>query len=71
MDGTLFASAGHVSVIKAAIALHFARSKASRVIHARVWAEAVERGRRRWTTEHRQLLASWFYRGERTFPGRR
>jgi hypothetical protein len=66
--GTLFASAGHVSVIKAAIALHFARSKASHVIHARVWAETVERGRRRWMTEHRQLLASWFYREKGLYP---
>ena len=36
--GTLFADPGHVSVIKSAIALHFTRSKATQVIHARVWA---------------------------------
>jgi hypothetical protein len=67
-EGTLFASAGHASVIKSAIALHFARSKATRVIHARVWAETVERGRRRWNTEHRQLLAYWFYREKGLYP---
>lgn len=39
--GTLLNDAGHVSVIKSAIALHFTRSKASGVIHARVWAETV------------------------------
>jgi hypothetical protein len=66
--GTLFADAGHVSVIKDAIALHFARSKASHVIHAQVWAETVERGQRRWMTEHRQLLASWFYREKGLYP---
>jgi hypothetical protein len=60
--GTLFGNPEHVSVIKSAIALHFARSKATQVIHARVWAETVERGRRRWMTQHRQLLAYWFYR---------
>src|SRR5258708_6847162 len=42
--GTLFGKARHVSVIKSAIALHFARSKATQVIHARVWAETVARG---------------------------
>ena len=66
--GTLFGNAGHVSVIKSAIALHFARSKATQVIHARVWAETVERGRRRWMTEHRQLLAYWFYREKGLYP---
>jgi hypothetical protein len=66
--GTLFGNAGHVSVIKSAIALHFARSKATQVIHARVWAETVERGRRRWMTEHRQLLTYWFYREKGLYP---
>ena len=66
--GTLFGKAEHVSVIKAAIALHFTRSKAARVIHARVWAETVERGRKRWMTEHRQLLAYWFYWEKGFYP---
>ena len=66
--GTLFANAGSASVIKSAIALHFARSKATRIIHAKVWAETVERGRRRWITEHRHLLAYWFYREKGFFP---
>lgn len=66
--GTLFDNAGHVSVIKSAIALHFARGKATQVIHARVWAETVERGRKRWMTEHRQLLAYWFYREKGLWP---
>ncbi len=66
--GTLFGNAGQVSVIKSAIALHFARSKATQVIHARVWAETVERGRNRWMTEHRQLLAYWFYREKGLYP---
>lgn len=66
--GTLFDSAGHASVIRSAIALHFARSKAAQVIHARVWAETVEQGRRRWLTENRQLLAYWFYREKGLCP---
>jgi hypothetical protein len=33
--GTLLGNLRHVSVIKSAIALHFARSKAAQVIHAR------------------------------------
>ena len=66
--GTLFDNAGHASAIRSAIALHFARSKAAQVIHSRVWAETVERGRRRWLTEHRQLLAYWFYREKGLYP---
>jgi hypothetical protein len=65
---TLFGNAEHVSVIKSAIALHFARSKAARIVHARVWAETVEKGRSRWVTEHRQLLAYWFYREKGLYP---
>jgi len=67
-SGTLFSSAGHVSVIRSAIALHFARGKAARMVHERVWAETVERGRRRWLTENRQLLAYWFYREKGLYP---
>jgi hypothetical protein len=63
-----FGDAGHVSVIKSAIALHFARSKATWVVHARVWAETVERGRRRWLTEHRQLLVQWFWIQKGFYP---
>jgi hypothetical protein len=66
--GVPFGDPGHVSVIKSAIALHFARSKATQVIHARVWAETVARGRKRWMTEHRQLLAYWFYKEKGLYP---
>jgi hypothetical protein len=66
--GALLADAGHVSVIKSAIALHFARSKATWAIHSGVWAQTVERGRRRWLTEHRQLLARWFYLQKGLYP---
>jgi hypothetical protein len=64
----LFGDVGHVSVIKSAIALHFARSKAAWAVHARAWAETVERGRRRWLTEHRQVLARWFYMKKGLYP---
>jgi hypothetical protein len=66
--GTLFGDATQVSVIKSAIALHFARSKATWVIHARVWAKTVEQGRRRWLTEHRQVLTHWFYMKKGFYP---
>ena len=66
--GTLFGNAGHVSVIKSAIALHFIRSKAAWVIHARTWAKTVEKGRRRWLNENRQLLVSWFYLKKGLYP---
>jgi hypothetical protein len=66
--GTLLADAGHVPVIKSAIALHFARSKATWVIHAGVWAQAVGQGRRRWLTENRPLLAHWFYLQKGLYP---
>src|SRR5207249_1685383 len=48
--------------------LHFARSKAAQVVHARVWAEIVEGGRNRWMTQNRQLLAYWFYREKGLYP---
>ena len=66
--GTLFGNAGHVSVIKSAVALHFIRSKAAWVIHARTWAKTVEKGRHRWLNENRQLLASWFYLKKGLYP---
>ena len=66
--GTVLGNAGHVSVIKSAIALHFVRSKAAWVIHARAWAKTVERGRRRWLTENRDLLARWFYLRKGLYP---
>jgi hypothetical protein len=66
--GTLLDDARLVSVIKSAIALHFARSKATQLVHARVWAQTVERGRRRWLTEHRDLLAQWFYLTKGLYP---
>jgi hypothetical protein len=67
--GTLLARAEHAAVIKPAIALHFARSKAAHfarskaawLVHARVWAETVAQGRKRWLTEQRELLAYWLY----------
>jgi hypothetical protein len=66
--GTLLDDEQHVSVIKSAIALHFARSKAAWIIHARAWAKTLERGRRRWLTENRHLLARWFYLRKRLYP---
>jgi hypothetical protein len=66
--GTLLNDAGHLSVIKSAIALHFTRSKASRIIHASVWAETVDRGRRRWLNQNRGLLAHWFYVTKGLYP---
>lgn len=66
--GTLLGNATNVALIKSAIALHFARSKATQIVHARVWAETIERGRNRWLTEHRQLLAHWFYREKGLYP---
>lgn len=66
--GTLFGNAGHVSVIKSAVALHFIRSKAAWLIHARTWAKTMEKGRHRWLNENRQLLASWFYLKKGLYP---
>ena len=66
--GTLFDDPAHVAVIKSAIALHFARSKAAQMVHERVWAQALARGRKRWLTEHRRLLEYWFYREKGFYP---
>lgn len=65
--GTLLGHQDHITTVKAAIALHFARSKATLVVHTQVWADTVARGRERWLTENRQLLASWFYQTKGLF----
>jgi hypothetical protein len=66
--GTLFSRAEHGAVIKSAIVLHFVRSKATQGVHARVWAQTVQQGRERWLSEHRELLADWFYREKGLYP---
>jgi hypothetical protein len=58
----IFEDQAHVATIKDAIALHFARSKATRIVHYRVWAQTVTDGRKRWMTEWRPLLEDYFYR---------
>jgi Protein of unknown function (DUF4238) len=60
--GVLFHDESHVATIKDSIALHFARSKATRVVHYRVWEDAVAAGRRRWMTEWRPRLEYEFYK---------
>lgn len=66
--GTVLGRPGHARVIKSAIALHFARSKATRAVHARVWAQTVASGRKRWLTDNRRLLAHWFYLRKGLYP---
>ena len=60
--GVLFENKSYVNTIKDSIALHFARSKATRVVHYRVWEEAVAASRRRWMTEWRPRLEYEFYK---------
>ena len=44
------------------------RSKAAKVIHARVWAETVTQSRKRWVSDNRALLEYWFDREKGFYP---
>jgi hypothetical protein len=60
--GTLFKSDSHVATIKDAIALHFARSIAARIVHFRLWVQLAVAARARWMTVWRPRLEYEFYR---------
>jgi hypothetical protein len=60
--GMLFRSDAHVATIKDAIALHFARSIATRVVHFRVWVQVYAAAQQRWLTELRPVLEDQFYK---------
>jgi len=61
-EGKLFESDAHVATIKDAIALHLARSIATRIVHYRLWIKLAATSRMRWLTEWRPLLEDAFYK---------
>ena len=69
--GTVLASERHTATIKDTIALHFARSLATREISRRMWQQTVLRHRMRWLTDPRwrQALIREFYRRHGLLPG--
>jgi hypothetical protein len=38
------------------------------VVHARVWAETVANGRKRWLTDNRRVLEHWFFLRKGLYP---
>lgn len=63
-DGTLLSSPEHMTTAKNAIALHYARSEATRIVHTRVFIQAAAAARNRWLTEWRPRLEVEFYRAK-------
>jgi hypothetical protein len=63
-DGTLLGSSEHMTTIKDAIALHYARSEATRMVHTRVFIQAAAASRNRWLTDWRPRLEQEFYKAK-------
>jgi hypothetical protein len=63
-DGTLLSSPEHMATVKDAIALHYARSEATRIGHMRVFIRAAAASRNLWLTEWRPRLEAAFYRAK-------
>jgi hypothetical protein len=59
--GTLSSSAAHQGAIKDAIALHYARSTAARVVHYRTFLSVYAASRALWMTDWRAALEAAFY----------
>jgi len=63
-SGTLSASAMHQEAIKDAIALHYARSTAARIVHFRTFVQVYAASRALWMTDWRPGLEAAFYRAK-------
>jgi hypothetical protein len=63
-NGTLFDSPAHTAAIKDAIALHYVRSSAARLVHVRTVVRVCAASRARWLTSWRWLLETEFYRAK-------
>ena len=61
-NGSLLDSPAHMATIKDAIALHYVRSSAARIVHVRTWLRVLAASRARWLTNWRWLLEAEFYR---------
>jgi hypothetical protein len=66
--GTVLSSGRYSETIKDTIALHFARSKATRDISRNEWTKAVAQQRERWLTEWRPQLEYEFYKRHGLWP---
>ena len=63
-NGTLPAGAMHQAAIKDAIALHYARSTAARIVHFRTFVQVYTASRALWMTDWRPGLEAAFYRAK-------
>ena len=61
-DGTLLSSPERLDTIKDAVALHYARSQATRIVHVRIFIQAAAASRNLWLTDWRPRLEAAFYR---------
>jgi hypothetical protein len=63
-DGTLLGSPEHLATVKDAIALHYARSEATRIVHVRIFTQAAAASRNLWLTDWRPRLEAAFYQAK-------
>jgi hypothetical protein len=63
-DGTLLGSPEHMATVKDAIALHYARSEGTRIVHTRIFIQAAAASRNLWLNDWRPQLEAEFYRAK-------
>jgi Protein of unknown function (DUF4238) len=63
-DGALLRSPEHMATIKDAIALHHARSEATRIAHIRIFIQAAAASRNLWLTDWRPRLEAAFFQAK-------
>jgi hypothetical protein len=68
-DGSLLSSPEHLATVKDAIALHYARSEATRIVHVRIFIQAAAASRSRWLTDWRPRLEAAFYQAKGFYAG--
>jgi Protein of unknown function (DUF4238) len=63
-DGTLLSSPEHLATVKDAVALHYARSEATRIVHVRIFIQAAAASRNLWLADWRPRLEAAFYQAK-------
>jgi hypothetical protein len=63
-DGTQLGSPEHMATVKDAIALHYARSEGTRIVHTRIFIQAAAASRNLWLNDWRPQLEAEFYRAK-------
>src|ERR1017187_2507195 len=63
-DGSLLGNSEHMATIRDAIALHVARSVATRIVHFRTFIQVAAASRNLWLTDWRPWLEAAFYQAK-------